>query len=97
MTAVLLCVLDRDHIADVFYHADDRGIPSRIQADGTGLCLGNILTDGTIADLFPQPEQDFPQAFRIGGVRPQQVKHQPKRRPLTDPGQPGEFGDGVFK
>jgi hypothetical protein len=93
----LLRAFQRNHVADVFYHADGVLLAQRIGADGTNVAIGHIMAALTEPDLRAHAGYYIGKMLHIFTFLLQQMQNQTKRRFLSNAGQFRKFIDGSFE
>src|SRR5579859_5274426 len=94
--AELADLLDRRHVLGLFYHADHRRVPPRVQADPALVVLGDVAARAAELDLLDDLDQRRREAADILGVSRQQVERDPQGALRADPGQLAELVDQVL-
>src|SRR5579859_486677 len=94
--AELADLLDRRHVLRLFYHADHRQVPPRVQADPALVVLGDVAARAAELDLLDDLDQRRREAADILGVSRQQVERHPLGALRADPGQLAELVDQVL-
>jgi riboflavin synthase len=79
-----LRILYGHHVLNVFHHADDARIATRIATDGTRLVVTDIVAHATMPNLLLHAGNGFRKPYHVLVVLPQQVQHQSQGRLAPD-------------
>lgn len=96
-TAVLPGVLETHHVLDTLDHADRRSVAALIGTDRTDLCLGNVVTERTVADTPPHSDDRLAESHARLLVAAENVESETQSGFPPDSGQTRKFGDGTFE
>ena len=94
---VLMGVLDAHHVLDILDDADGGGVARRVAADGTYLCLADVVAHAAVADLTAQLDNRLTEVDGFLLVLLEQVQHKAERRLAPDARQLGKLADRRFQ
>ena len=89
----LVGALDRDHVAGLLDHADQRALAALVLADPAGGLDGEVEADLALADLLLDLADGVGERERLLVADAQQVEGEPLGRALPDSGQLGQLAD----
>ena len=95
--AILARVLDGEHAAYVFHHADGRGVAQRVGTDVAHVRVGDVVAHAAVFHLVAQARQALAEGVHRRAVLAQQVEREAQGRLAADARQAGKLRDGAFQ
>ena len=95
--AVLVRALDRDHVAGLLDHADQRRVAALVGADRAARALGEVEADLAEADLVLDVADRVGERVGVLRRRAQHVERQPLGGAVADAGELAQLGDQALE
>ena len=94
---VLVRVLNREHVGNLFHDADGRVVAFGVRADGTNLLVGEVVALRAILHVVAEAVDAAGHVVDRFGLHAQQVDGQPQRRAAPHSGQLRQLADDILK